>query len=197
MLLYWAKILSEGYVVSAAPDNTEIIHNVYLAQLKQLDDCPHCYIEIRRHFDPAVDYEHTIRCMLLSGPIRLGRLLTAKQRAAITALENSSETPLNDEQRIILRSLLKHKSVVMLGLGPYSWKQPPLVFGSGHDNNTIIDDKHMRGAISRIFGVSEAEAQRLREKYSSLEEAMFEENADVKALKLELAEAQHAVQGTE
>ena len=98
---------------------------------------------------------------------------------------------MNVQQRTILHRLLKHKSVVLLGLGPYSWKQPP------GNSNTELASKHMNGAISRIFGVSEAKAQRLREKYSSLEEAMFEENAEVKALKLELAEAQRAVEGTE
>ena len=198
LLLRWANILREGYVASADPDNTEMTHNVTLARSGVLNDCPHTLIEHNSRYPGYGVQQYGYQALQSSQSGRLGRFLTAEQRAAITALENSSETPLTVEQRTILYRLLKDKSVVMLGLGPYSWKQSVSYGNIYVQQQQIIylASKHMNGAISRIFGVSEVDAQRLREKYSSLEEAMFEENAEVKALQLELAEVQRAVEGT-
>ena len=71
---------------------------------------------------------------------------------------------------------------MMLGLGPYSWKQPP----KGNHENINFDSfyQHNVQAFSNIIGAVDIFG--VRQKYSTIEEAMFEENPEVKSLKSEL-----------
>ena len=89
LLLRWAKILREGYVVSADPDNTEIAHNGTLAESGVLNDCPHTLMEANSRYPGHSVQQRGYQALQSSQSGRLGRFLTAEERAAITALENS------------------------------------------------------------------------------------------------------------